>query len=59
MDLLFVIDSSGSIEMSGKGNFDRVKNFVKDLTQSFSVSKEGTHVGIIVYSDEPKVGCLH
>ena len=57
VNLLFVIDGSGSIENSGKGNFDKVKNFVKDLTQSFGVSKEGTHVGIIVYSDKPEVGC--
>jgi len=57
VDLLFVIDGSGSIESSGKGNFDKVKNFVKDLTQSFGVSKEGTHIGIIVYSNNAKVGC--
>ena len=56
MDLLFIIDGSGSIESSGRGNFDKVKNFVKDLTQSFDVSKEGTHIGIIVYSDSPTVG---
>ena len=55
MDLLFVIDGSGSIESSGKGNFDKVKNFVEDLITSFGVSKEGTHVAIIVYSDQTKV----
>ena len=57
MDLLFVIDGSGSIESSGKGNFDKVKNFVEDLITSFGVSKEGTHVGIIAYSDKAEVGC--
>ena len=57
MDLLFIVDRSGSIESSGKGNFDKVKNFVEDLTQSFGVSKEGTHVGIIAYSDKAEVGC--
>ena len=55
MDLGFIIDGSGSIEMSGKGNFKKVLDFVKDLTRSFDVSNEGTHVGVIVYSNEPKV----
>ena len=58
MDLLIVIDGSGSIESSGKGNFDKVKNFVEDLIKSFGVSKEGSHVGIIVYSTAVQVGCL-
>lgn len=52
------MDRSGSIESSGKGNFDKVKNFVEDLIQSFGVSKEGTHVGIIAYSDKAEVGFL-
>ena len=52
------MDRSGSIESSGKGNFDKVKNFVEDLIQSFGVSKGGTHVGIIAYSDKAEVGCL-
>ena len=55
-DVGFIIDGSGSIEASGKGNFKKVLDFVKDLTRSFDVSKEGTHVGIVLYSDEPKVG---
>ncbi|XP_022800544.1 uncharacterized protein LOC111338336 isoform X2 [Stylophora pistillata] len=54
-DLGFIIDGSGSIEKNGPGTFKKVLSFVKDLTRSFDVSKEGTHVGVIVYSDEPKV----
>lgn len=56
VDLGFIIDGSGSIERSGKGNFKKVLSFVKDLTRSFDVSKEGTHAGVMLYSDEPKVG---
>ena len=51
-----IIDSSASIEKSGKENFQKVLNFVKDLTQRFGVSKEGTHIGLLSYSDESKVG---
>ena len=51
------MDRSGSIESSGKGNFDKIRNFVKDLIKSFGVSKEGTHVAIIVYSTKVEVGC--
>lgn len=58
VDLGFIIDGSGSIEMYGQGNFKKVLNFIKDLTRSFDVSKEGTHVGLMIYSDDPKV-CLH
>lgn len=42
--------------MYGKGNFKKVLDFVKDLTRSFDVSKEGTHVGIVLYSSKPEVG---
>ena len=55
-DVVFIIDGSGSIEMYGKGNFKKVLDFVKDLTRSFDVSKDGTHVGIVLYSSKPEVG---
>lgn len=55
-DVVFIIDGSGSIEISGKGNFKKVLDFVKDLTRSFDVSKEGTHVGIVLYSNDAEVG---
>ena len=56
MYLGFIIDGSGSIEKNGPGTFKKVLNFVKDIIRSFDVSKDGTHIGIIVYSSEPKVG---
>ena len=42
--------------MYGKGNFKKVLDFVKELTRSFDVSKEGTHVGIVLYSSKAEVG---
>ena len=56
MDVVFIMDGSGSIELSGKGNFKKVLDFVKDLTRRFDVSKEGTHVAIVLYSSDNKVG---
>ncbi|KAJ7377501.1 Hemicentin-1 [Desmophyllum pertusum] len=49
-DLTFVIDGSGSIEQAGRGNFKRVKDFVKRLIAGFSVGFDETHVGAVVYS---------
>ena len=58
VDLAFIIDGSGSIENAGTGNYDKVKNFVKELIRAFEVSKEETHVGIISYDHEAKVKSL-
>ena len=58
VDLGFIIDGSGSIEAAGKGNFKKELTFVKGITQAFDISKEQTHVGIIVYNQEPKVNSL-
>ena len=50
VDLGFVIDGSGSIEMYGKGNFKKCLDFVKSLTRAFVISATDTRVGAIVYS---------
>ena len=56
MEFGIIIDGSESIEKSGKGNFEKVLRFVKSLAIGLKVSKEGTHVGLICYSDKSKVG---
>ena len=58
LNIGFIIECSSSIEGNGPGTFAKVLKFVKDLARSFDVSKEGTHIGIITYSDEAKVGSL-
>ena len=58
MNFGVIIDSSASIEKSGQENFKKVLSFVEDLTQRFGVSKEGTHIGLLSYSDESKVGVV-
>ena len=55
IDLGFIIDSSSSIEPSGAAHFQIVKNFVKELTRALHVSKEGHHVGVLIYSSNAHV----
>ncbi|RXM28195.1 Collagen alpha-1(XXVIII) chain [Acipenser ruthenus] len=47
LELVFVIDSSESV---GPENFDVVKNFVNALIDRVSVSREGTRIGVVLYS---------
>ena len=47
LDLGFILDSSGSI---GLQNFEKIKSFVKDLTDHFKISQEYTRVSIISYA---------
>ena len=54
IDLAFVIDSSGSIEASGRGNFKRCLDFVKRLVASFKISRKYTRVGAVVYSSRAR-----
>lgn len=50
VDLGFLIDGSGSVEMYGKGNFQKCLEFVKSLIRAFDVSPTDTRVGAIVFS---------
>ena len=45
-----MIDGSGSIEQAGRGNFNRIKSFVKSVISGFNVGFYNTHVGAIIYS---------
>lgn len=55
VDLGFIIDGSGSVEMYGKGNFKRCLNFVKALTRAFEISPTDTRVGAIVFSSRSEL----
>ena len=54
-NLIFVMDGSGSIESQGKGNFQRSKDFVIDMVQSFNIGKDDTHVAVVLYSEKAQV----
>ncbi|XP_068717618.1 uncharacterized protein [Montipora capricornis] len=52
LDVGIILDGSGSVRSS---NFEKAKEFVRDLIEHFSVSPKGTHFGVIIYSTSPKL----
>jgi len=50
VDLVFVVDSSVSV---GKNDFKLAKDFVKDLTNLFSISKTATRIGLVTFNTYP------
>ncbi|KAM8810908.1 collagen alpha-6(VI) chain [Eudromia elegans] len=50
-DLVFLIDGSESIS---ENNFSIMKNFMKGIVDSFVVSKDDVHVGVVQYSQDPQ-----
>uniref|UniRef100_A0A8C7PI37 Collagen, type XXVIII, alpha 1b n=1 Tax=Oncorhynchus mykiss TaxID=8022 RepID=A0A8C7PI37_ONCMY len=50
LEMVFVIDSSESV---GPDNFNVVKDFVNALVDRASVSRETTHVGVVLYNLGP------
>ena len=50
LDLAFLIDGSGSIAKSGKGNFCRSLNFAKRIVTSFKITSSYSRVGAAVFS---------
>ena len=55
LDLLFVLDSSGSI---GSFNFATMKNFVANVIANFEIRANSTRVGLIQYSDTASIEIL-
>ena len=47
LDLGFILDSSGSV---GYGNFQRMKLFVKDLTDFYKLNQDDTRVSVMSFS---------
>ena len=46
------MDDSGSVKVK---NFVKMKNFVKALSDQLTISKTGTHMGLIVFSTSARV----
>ena len=40
--------------MYGRGNYQRMKDFIKEVAGSFIVSRHGTHVGLVVFASRPE-----
>ena len=51
-DVVFVVDSSGSIKIS---NFKKVRSFVAKVVDAFDISSDKVRVGLIEFSDDAYV----
>ena len=49
MDLVFVIDSSGSINKLDTGNWNRVLDFINKVVNRFTVGENAVHIGMVEY----------
>ena len=54
-DIVFVLDSSGSIEYSGSGNWNRTLDFVVNIVNRLRIGIIYNHVGVVSYSRNSKV----
>lgn len=55
VDIAILLDGSGSIDFQSPGNFEKCKTFLKNLVSSFNVAKDGTHVGLVVFSSNADI----
>ncbi|XP_008944208.1 PREDICTED: collagen alpha-1(XXII) chain-like, partial [Merops nubicus] len=49
-DLVFILDASSSV---GKEDFEKVRQWVSNLVETFEIGPEKTRVGVVRYSDRP------
>ena len=52
LDITFLLDGS---QVVTEDNFTHFLSFVKSTTTSLNVSKDGTHVAVVVYADKPEL----
>ena len=52
IDLIFVLDSSGSV---GSSNFQNVRNFVSNLVSQLEIGSDNTQVGLINYGSSYRI----
>uniref|UniRef100_A0A7M5UUT0 Uncharacterized protein n=1 Tax=Clytia hemisphaerica TaxID=252671 RepID=A0A7M5UUT0_9CNID len=56
MDVVFLVDNSGSIESGGKeGYFKNVKSFFKSLASKFEISDKATRIAVVEAATDPLV----
>ncbi|KAI6075098.1 Collagen alpha-1(XXII) chain-like protein [Aix galericulata] len=49
-DLVFILDASSSV---GKEDFEKVRQWVANLVETFEIGPDKTRVGVVRYSDRP------
>ena len=52
---MFLVDGSGSIENQGRGNFQRTKDFISELVQTFNIGRDEVNVAAVLYSSSPQI----
>ena len=52
MDIGFLVDSSGSINMVHRHNYQRIKDFIKGFIKSVVIGQNDTRIGIATYSGQ-------
>lgn len=52
---MFVVDSSGSIKEEDPRNWDRLKNFTKDIVDQLIIGKHQVRVGMVEFGNEAHV----
>ena len=57
-DLVFVLDSSGSIEINGQGNWNLLLDFLVRLVESLDIGPNAIRVGLVSYSGRSTVNFL-
>lgn len=50
IDLVLLVDGSGSINRTGKSNFSRIVAFLRSLLNVFKISRRHTRVGLALYN---------
>ena len=50
-----MVDGSGSIELQGKGNFQRSKDFLIALVREFEIGPDQTNVATVLYSQHYRI----
>ena len=55
VDLAFVIDSSGSIEEKGVGNWNLVLRFVSDVVNRFIIGRDSVRVALVRYGENANI----
>ena len=55
LDLVFVVDSSGSIEFAAAGNWNRMLTYIQDSVSGFRFGTDDVRVGLVRFSNNGNV----
>jgi hypothetical protein len=54
-DIVFVVDSSGSIDDSDILNWERVKNFTKSVVELLDIGRDNVRIGLVLFGNEAHI----